>query len=56
MIGFVSGQWLTGMFTLRATGKFWLASLVTLVAFVPVGLLMGAITSSVLHYPHFVFH
>jgi len=53
--GFIAGQLLVGALALRFTGHLVLAVLMTVVAVLPVGYLMGLVTLRFVHYPHLIF-
>lgn len=52
--GFIVGQLVAGWITLSLTGRLVLAGIVTLLAILPVGVLMGALTIQLVDYPHFI--
>jgi hypothetical protein len=54
--GFIIGQALAGILVLRFTGKLALSVIVTILALVPVGLLMGVLTLALVDYPLFILH
>ena len=53
--GFIAGQLLVGALALRFTGHLVLAVLMTVVAILAVGYLMGLVTLRFVHYPHLIF-
>jgi len=53
--GFIAGQLLVGALALRFTGHLVLAVLMTVVAILPVGYLMGLVTFRLVHYPYLIF-
>ena len=53
--GFILGQFLAGALALRFTGHLVLAVLMTVVAILPVGYLMGLVTFRLVHYPYLIF-
>ena len=54
-VGFIVGQFLVGALALRFTGQLVLAVLMTVVAILPIGYLMGQVTVRLVHYPHLIF-
>ena len=53
--GFIVGQLLVGALALRFTGHLVLAILMTVVAVLPVGYLMGLVTLRFVPYPYLIF-
>jgi hypothetical protein len=52
--GFIVGQLGCGLVALQLTRRLIPAAIVTLIAILPVGLFMGAITVALVDYPHFI--